>query len=89
MTTTVRTSETTVTFAHPFTMTGFDRPQPAGTYRLVTDEEEIIGLSFLAFRRTATMLHVPAIAVSSIPKQVLPVDPAELDAVLEADAREA
>jgi hypothetical protein len=43
----VRTTETTVTFRHPFTLTSLDGPQPAGTYRLVTDEEEILGLSFL------------------------------------------
>ena len=48
----VRTTETTVTFKHPFTLPSFDGPQPAGTYRLVMDEEEILGLSFLAFRRT-------------------------------------
>jgi hypothetical protein len=52
---TVRTTETTVTFRHPFTLTSLDRPQPAGTYRLVTDEEEILSLSSLAFQRTATM----------------------------------
>ncbi|MER2604391.1 MAG: hypothetical protein ABTQ29_01010 [Siculibacillus sp.] len=83
----VRTTASTVTFAHPFTATGFDRELPAGTYRLMTDEEEIIGLSFLAFRRTATFLNVPAIAVSSIARESLAIDPAELDALLEADSR--
>ena len=58
----VRTTETTVTFKHLFTLPSVDSPQPAGTYRLVMDEEEILGLSFLSFRRTATMLHVPAIS---------------------------
>lgn len=29
--------------------------QPAGTYRPVTEEEQIHGLSFIAFRRTATL----------------------------------
>lgn len=87
MTMSVRTAETTVTFARAFTLPGLEAPQPAGTYRLVTDEEEIIGLSFLAFRRTATMLHIPAIAVASLARQVLAVDPAELDAALAADAR--
>jgi len=82
-----RTLETTVTFRHAFMLTSFDRPQPAGTYRLVTDEEQILGLSFFAFRRTATALHLPAIAVSDHPKEVVPVDPKELDAALAADAR--
>ena len=83
----VRTIETTVTFKHPFALPSFDGPQPAGTYRLVMDEEEILGLSFLAFRRTATMLHIPAISISGHPNQVFPVNSAELTTALKADAR--
>ncbi len=83
----VRTSETTVTFRHPFTLTSLDGPQLAGTYRLVMDEEEILCLSFLAFRRTATMLHIPAISITDRPNQVFPVNSAELAAALEADGR--
>jgi hypothetical protein len=59
---TVRTTESTVTFKHPFSLPEFEAPQPAGTYRVVTDEEEISGLSFLAFRKVATMLRLPALA---------------------------
>jgi len=85
----VRTTETMVTFKHPFTLTSLDGRQPAGTYRLVLDEEEILGLSFLAFRRTATMLHIPAISpalsISGRPNQVFSVNSAELAAALEAD----
>jgi len=85
----VRTTETTVTFKRPFTLPSVDSPQPAGTYRLVMDEEEIPGLSFLAFHRTATMLHTPAISsalsMSGRPSQVFPVNAAELAAALEAD----
>ena len=83
----VRTTETAVTFRHPFTLPSFDGLQPAGTYRLVVDEEEIDGLSFAAFRRTATMLHIPAIAIAGHPTQVFFVDFAELAAALEADQR--
>jgi hypothetical protein len=82
---TVRTTETRVMFAHPFKLTSFDEAQPAGTYRLVIDEEEIPGLSFLAFRRTATMLHAPALSSASLPNQVFLVDPAEIARALEAD----
>jgi hypothetical protein len=83
----IRTTETTVTFRHPFTLTSLDRPQPAGTYQLVTDEEEILGLSFLAFQRTATMLHIPPISISGSPTQVFHVNSAELAAALEADGQ--
>ena len=83
-----RTTETTITFRRPFNLTAVDSLQPAGTYRLVTDEEEILGLSFLALRRTATMLHIPAVSVhSSGWNQVFLVDPVELAAALEADER--
>jgi hypothetical protein len=82
-----RSLETTVTFLNPFSLTAIDSEQPAGTYRLVTDEEEILGLSFLAFQRTATMLHLPAISAVGQTAQVYRIDPVELAAKLEADAR--
>jgi hypothetical protein len=81
-----RTIETTVTFKHPFMLDSFDVTQPAGTYRLVIDEEEILGLSFPAYRRTSTVLHVPACSSASASRQAFPVAAAELDAALEADA---
>jgi hypothetical protein len=69
-------------------MEPFDRLQPAGTYRLVVDEEPIAGLSFLAYQRTATMLHTPAVSASDGSHQVFRIDPAELAIVLESDARQ-
>ena len=82
-----RTIETTVTFTHPFMLRSFDAEQPAGTYCLVIDEEEIQGLSFPAYRRTSMMLHVPASLSASGNQVAYPVDPQELEAALEADAR--
>jgi hypothetical protein len=81
----VRTTETTVTFKHPFTLSALGGPQPAGTYTVETDEEEVPGLSFTAFQRTATMLRLPAIPNAGGGSQVIPVDPTELAAALEAD----
>jgi hypothetical protein len=82
-----RSTETTVTFRHPFRLTALDRPQPAGTYLIVTDEEEILGLSYVAFRRTATMLHIPAVGASRTHAEVVCIDPLELTAALIADRR--
>lgn len=82
---TARTRETTVTFRHPFTLAALERSQPAGTYRIVIDEEEIHGLSFLAFLRTATILHIPAISDPGPLHQLYMIDSAELAAALEAD----
>ena len=84
----MRTTETAITFRHPFVLTALDAPQPAGTYRLVIEEEEIPGLSFVAFRRTAMLLHLPALATTSGRHQVVQVDPVEWAAVVEADGRD-
>ena len=83
---TERTTETTITFTRPFQLSSFDARQPAGTYRLVIDEEEIPGLSFLAYRRTATTLHTPAISAPTGTRQVFATSAAELATALDADA---
>jgi len=84
---TVRTRETTVSFAHPFRLSSIDGAQPAGTYRLFVDEADLSGLNFVAFQRMATMLHLPAIETSVRARQVISVDAAELDAATAADKR--
>lgn len=85
---TARTTETTVSFRHSFMLSPFNRRQPAGTYRLVIDEEEIPGLSFLAYQRTATMLHTPAVSSALAgSRQVFVIDPAELATAIASDTR--
>jgi hypothetical protein len=49
---TMRTTSMTVSFAKPFTLEGMDRPQPAGTYRVDTDEELLDSSSFVAYIAT-------------------------------------
>jgi hypothetical protein len=39
---------------------GVDRVLPPADYRVVTDEELIEGLSFVAYRRVSTVIFVPA-----------------------------
>jgi hypothetical protein len=82
---TTRSRETTATFSRAFVLSDVDRPLPAGTYRIVVDEEDIPGLSFLAFRRTATMLYLPALSAPGGVNEVFLVNPDELAAALEAD----
>jgi hypothetical protein len=67
-------------------LTALDTMQLAGTYRLVIEEEEISGLSFVAFRRSAMLLYLPAVSATSGKHQVVNVDPVEW-APLEADGR--
>jgi hypothetical protein len=81
-----RTTQTKVTFRRSFRLAAVEGVQPPGTYRLVTDEEQIPNLSFVAFRRTATMLHLPADPAPGVTSQVVPVDPVELAEILAADA---
>jgi hypothetical protein len=84
---TSHTNESTVTFKNQFNLSSLDGPQPAGIYRLVTENEEIPGLSFIAYRRTSTMLHLPALTTSAGKTQVFSVDRDELEAALKEDER--
>jgi hypothetical protein len=63
-----------------------DRPNAsAGSYRVVTDEELIDGISFPAYRRVATMIFVPASPGTSSVEMVT-IDPLDLQAALDRDA---
>ena len=84
---TLRTSHATITFRRPFELDGFANPQPAGEYRVEVDEEVIEGISFLAYRRVAAMLYLPAITAPPGRIEVVSMTPSALDAMLEYDRR--
>lgn len=79
---TTRTDHRTVTFTQPFHLDGIDGLQPPGDYLVDTDEETIDELSFVAWRRMATMIHIRRNGTT----QVFRIDPVELDANLMRDA---
>ena len=81
----MRSTETTVTFSRPFTLPEFERPRPPGTYRLIADDEEISGLSFLAFRRIGIKLRLPSLATPGGSEQMIAINAKELAAALTAD----
>jgi len=83
---TTRTTKTTVTFTRPFSLSGFDGEQPAGSYSVETDEELIEDVSFPAYRRMATMMQLEAgsRAAGGV-LQVAVIDPKQLDAALAVD----
>jgi hypothetical protein len=81
---TTRIRQETVTFRNEFSLSGFDRVQPPGSYVVEIEEELITELSFAAFRRTATVIRLPSSQRGGY--QVETVDPLELDAALERDA---
>lgn len=80
-----RTTETTIRFTLPFLLPGHGEPQPAGEYRVDTHEELIDGIGRLAWRRIGTFIHLPAIAAQATTRQMVPIDPADLDAALKKD----
>ncbi|MGH6894666.1 MAG: hypothetical protein ACREEP_20660 [Dongiaceae bacterium] len=84
---TTRTTKTTVTFTRPFSLSGFDGEQPAGSYSVETDEELLDGVSFPAYRRMATMMQLEGESgrKSGI-MQIAVIDPRHLAAALAADA---
>ncbi len=53
-----RSARSMVTFSNDGTIGDNQRELPAGTYEVVVEEELIPGLSFEAYRRTATYLMV-------------------------------
>lgn len=82
---TIRMSEKTVTFQRPFVLGGFDEVLPAGAYCVETDEELLEGISFPAYRRMSTVIHLHTKLGRPGARQTLTIDPNELDAALKRD----
>jgi hypothetical protein len=80
---TMRTTDKTITFHRPFRLEGVDGVLPPADYRVVTDEEIIEGLSFVAYHRVATSIFVPAPYGSAV--EMVTIDPADLEAAQAAD----
>ncbi|MGO4830810.1 hypothetical protein AB4144_00685 [Rhizobiaceae sp. 2RAB30] len=80
-----RTTQTVVHFSAPFRLPDFDTLQPAGDYRVDHDEETVEGASCLAWRRVGAFIHLPAISATGSTQQMVPINPADLDAALEKD----
>jgi len=78
---TSQTTRKTVTFRHPFVLSGVDGTQPPGVYDVDTDEESLESLSILGYRRIATFIQVHRDGNT----QVFSIDPEELDAALMRD----
>ena len=77
-----RTIRKTVTFARPFRLDGTDEVFPQGDYDVETDEALIEGLSFVAYHRVGTFLHLHSSGGLS---RTMTIDPAVLEAALTRD----
>ena len=84
---TMRTTSRTVTFIHPFNLSGIDKEQPAGTYTVETDEELLQALSLPAYKRISTLIRLPARPRSTMVTQIVEINPRELAAALTGDAQ--
>lgn len=80
-----RTNTTKITFAHAFTFNGAHGQIPAGTYDVETTDEQIDGLSFVAYRRTGTSIRLPNETANHHSWQIVEIDPADLDRALARD----
>ncbi len=81
----MRSTHDMITFKRPFNLVEIEGEQPPGTYMVVTEEEEVPGLSFMAWRRIATQIHLPAIGGQSGLEQVSDIDPRALALAMERD----
>jgi hypothetical protein len=83
---TARSSSKDVVFSKTFTLAAVGRALPAGSYRVVTDEELIEGISFPVYRRVGTMIFVPASTRGGSSIELVSIDPVDLEAALVKDA---
>lgn len=83
---TLRTTQTTVRFDRPFVLGGFDEELPAGSYDIEFDEELLQGISFPAYHRVRTIIHLPRDKRAPGQSRALTIDPHELDAALARDS---
>ena len=81
-----RTTLTTITFLRPFSLTDVDGVQPAGNYTIETIDTRLDNLSFIAYRRVSTSIMLPAVGAAARQRQVIFIDPLELEAAMKRDA---
>jgi hypothetical protein len=77
-----RTTHRTVTFTRPFRLGGIDGVMAPGKYEVDIDEEQIEGLTMVAWRRVATSIAISREGATQIHR----IDPVDLDASLLRDA---
>jgi len=78
---TTRVSSTTVTFARPFILDGFDELQRAGSYVVDTEEELIDSPSVTAWKRISTVIQLGQHGGT----EYVPINPDQLSEALRRD----
>ena len=83
---TMRSTRSTVTFSNPFTLPGYPGNLPAGDYEVLIEEELLQGLSFEAYRRTATYVTVHGKSVRAGHSELRVTTESDLQEALRRDA---
>ncbi len=81
-----RSIRSTVTFSNPFALPGYPDALPAGDYDLLAEEELLQGLTFEAYRRTATFLTVSGAGGQAGRTEMRSVSERDLKEALRRDA---
>jgi len=81
-----RLTRKSVEFVHPFQLPGVDGMQPPGTYDVETVEEQLDGLSFVAYRRVSTTIALHGSTAATASRQLATIDPADLAMARNRDA---
>lgn len=84
-----RSTSRTVEFRNAFFLRGMGAMQPAGSYVVDTDEEQIDTNLGTAYRRVGTWIWLSADAGNRGVVRMASIDPDELEAALVLDARSA
>jgi hypothetical protein len=66
-------------------LTAVDGPIDAGTYVVETREETIEGASFVGYRRISTAITIASKTYGASSRQVVEIDPVELECALKRD----
>jgi hypothetical protein len=79
-----RITARTVLFRHPFVLGGFERVEPAGSYLVETEEEEIDGatVAVSVWRRIGVVMHIRHGGMT----ECMTIDPDDLEKALVRDA---
>ncbi|SHJ80005.1 hypothetical protein SAMN04488012_1225 [Palleronia salina] len=82
---TMRSTRSTVTFFNPFSLPGYLGDLPAGEYEVLVEEELLQGLTFKAYRRTATYLTVRGRGIHAGRTEICAISKSDLEAALSRD----
>jgi hypothetical protein len=81
-----RVTYSSVTFANVFWLREIEGEQAAGTYLIQTTEVPVDSMCLLPFRRLSTNITLPELGNVSLSRQIVIIDPADLNDALRQDA---